>query len=103
MEAPIETQSDRMKFSEEALRLIQTIAEHLVDQPDKVTCTLSLGEQTTVITVKSDRNDIGKLIGKQGRMANSLREILKSVSAKNKIRMILEISDDLPLTGKSNG
>jgi uncharacterized protein len=91
--------NDRMKFSEEALRLIQLIAEQLVDQPDKVSCTYSLGENTTVITIKSDKKDIGKLIGKQGRMANSLREILKSISAKNKVRMVLEIGDDHPLIG----
>ncbi len=95
----MDEQTDRARFSEEAIKLIQMIAEQLVDQPDKVSCTYSMGENTTVITIKSDKKDIGKLIGKQGRMAQSLREILKSVSAKNKVRMVLEIADDFPLIG----
>jgi predicted RNA-binding protein YlqC (UPF0109 family) len=91
---------DRTKFSEEALGLMKIITEHLVDYPDKVQVSCSYGEQTTVITVRADKKDIGKIIGKQGRMAQSLREILKSVSAKRGVRMVLEIADDLPLIGR---
>lgn len=71
--------------------LIERIAQALVDQPGLVTVTEIIGEHTSILELKVDRTDIGKVIGKQGRTANALRTILSAVSAKEKKRIMLEI------------
>jgi predicted RNA-binding protein YlqC (UPF0109 family) len=73
--------------------IIERIAQALVDQPDLVTVTEIVGKQTSILELKVDRTDIGKIIGKQGRTANALRTILSAVSAKEKTRVMLEIVD----------
>ena len=73
--------------------IIQRIAQALVDQPDLVTVTEIIGKHTSILELKVDRTDIGKIIGKQGRNANALRTILSAVSAKEKTRVMLEIVD----------
>ena len=65
----------------------------LVDYPDQLQLNVMLGEQTTVFAVKCDTKDRGKIIGKQGAMAQALRHILTSLAARNKVRAILEIVD----------
>lgn len=71
--------------------LIQIIAHALVDNPEKVTVDEVGGSNTLVLELKVARDDIGKVIGKQGRTAQAMRTILNAVSAKSKKRMILEI------------
>ncbi|MBN2417771.1 MAG: KH domain-containing protein [Deltaproteobacteria bacterium] len=73
--------------------LIVTIAKMLVDKPDLVVATEIKGEHTSVIELKVDREDVGKVIGKQGRTAQALRGILMAASTKIKKRCILEILD----------
>jgi predicted RNA-binding protein YlqC (UPF0109 family) len=73
--------------------IIERIAQALVDQPDLVTVTEIVGKHTSILDLKVDRTDIGKVIGKQGRTASALRTILSAVSAKEKTRVILEIVD----------
>ena len=71
--------------------LIEHIGKTLVDNPDKVEVREVIGEQTTVVELKVDGEDLGKVIGKRGRMAEALRRILSAVSAKEGKRSILEI------------
>lgn len=71
--------------------LIQYIGKSLVDMPDQVQVNEIVGEQTTVIELKVDKTDLGKIIGKQGRTARALRTILNAASTKLKKRSVLEI------------
>jgi hypothetical protein len=71
--------------------LIATIAKMLVDKPDQVVTTEIKGTQTSVIELKVAKEDIGKVIGKQGRTAQALRGILLAASTKLRKRCILEI------------
>lgn len=73
--------------------LIATIARMLVDDPEQVTTTEIKGQQTSVIELKVAREDVGKIIGRQGRTAQALRGILMAASAKLKKRCTLEILD----------
>ena len=71
--------------------LIELIARALVDKPDEVAVTALEGSQATVLELKVAREDLGKIIGKQGRTARSLRTILGAASAKERRRVVLEI------------
>lgn len=71
--------------------LITYVSKALVDMPDAVQVNEIVGEQTTVIELKVDKTDLGKIIGKQGRTARSLRTILNAASTKLKKRSVLEI------------
>ncbi len=71
--------------------LIQRIAEALVDSPEQVAVTAIEGSQSTVLELKVAQDDLGKIIGKQGRTAKSIRTILGAASAKQNKRSILEI------------
>ncbi len=71
--------------------LIEMIAKALVDKPDQVEVTEVEGEQTTVIELKVAKEDLGKVIGKQGRTARALRTILSAASTKIRKRSVLEI------------
>jgi predicted RNA-binding protein YlqC (UPF0109 family) len=62
-----------------------------VDHPEQVSVTEVEGDQTTVLELKVAKEDIGKVIGKQGRTARSMRTILNAASAKIKKRTVLEI------------
>ncbi len=71
--------------------LIEYIAKALVDNPDAVKVTEIVGEKTSVIELSVAKEDLGKVIGKQGRTARSLRTILSAASSKNNKRAVLEI------------
>ena len=71
--------------------LIEHIAKSLVDNPEEVSVTELEGEQTTVIELKVAKEDMGKIIGKQGRTAMAIRTILGAASTKMKRRSVLEI------------
>jgi predicted RNA-binding protein YlqC (UPF0109 family) len=71
--------------------LIEYIAKLLVDNPEEVSVTEIEGEQTSVIELKVAKEDLGKVIGKQGRNARAMRTILGAASAKMKKRSVLEI------------
>lgn len=71
--------------------LIEFVVKALVDIPDQVRVSAVRGEQTTVIELHVAKEDLGKVIGKQGRTAQSLRTILNAASTKIKIRSVLEI------------
>jgi predicted RNA-binding protein YlqC (UPF0109 family) len=71
--------------------LIEVMAKALVDHPENVEVAEVEGEQTTVFELKVVKEDLGKIIGKEGRTARSLRTILSAASAKLKKRAVLEI------------
>jgi len=71
--------------------LIKYIAQGLVDHPDEVEVSEIDGNQTSVIELKVAKEDLGKVIGKQGRTARAMRTILSAASAKIKKRTVLEI------------
>ena len=71
--------------------LIAYIAKALVDKPEEVMVTEIEGEQTSVIELGVAKEDLGKVIGKQGRTAMAIRTILGAASGKMKKRSILEI------------
>jgi predicted RNA-binding protein YlqC (UPF0109 family) len=71
--------------------LITYIAKALVDNPEAVSVTEIEGEQTSVIELKVAKEDLGKVIGKQGRTARAMRTILSAASTKLRKRSVLEI------------
>ncbi|MCT4535451.1 MULTISPECIES: KH domain-containing protein [Halodesulfovibrio] len=71
--------------------LVEYIAKSLVDNPDEVIVTEVEGEQTSVLELKVAKEDLGKVIGKQGRTARAMRTILGAASTKAKKRSVLEI------------
>jgi predicted RNA-binding protein YlqC (UPF0109 family) len=71
--------------------LIAYIAKALVDKPEEVAVTEIEGEQTSVIELKVAKEDLGKVIGKQGRTARAMRTILSAASTKINKRSVLEI------------
>ncbi len=71
--------------------LIKHIAQALVDNPKQVTVTEIKGGNTSVLELKVAQEDLGKVIGRQGRTARAMRTILSASSAKLKKRTVLEI------------
>ena len=71
--------------------LITYIAQALVDHPEQVSVSEIEGNQTSVLELKVAKEDLGKVIGKQGRTARAMRTILSAASAKIKKRTVLEI------------
>ena len=71
--------------------MIAYIAKALVDKPDEVAVHEIVGEQTTVLELRVAKDDLGKVIGKQGRTARAIRTILSAASTKLRTRSVLEI------------
>jgi predicted RNA-binding protein YlqC (UPF0109 family) len=86
--APTVDATGRMKH------LILEIVQALVDQPEDVSVEMLEDQDSTVIRLKVAHNDIGKVIGKQGRTARSLRTILGAASMKMHRRFALDIVED---------
>jgi len=75
----------------EMKEFIERIAKALVDQPDMVKITEVEGEKTSVIELSVAKDDMGKIIGKQGKTAIAIRTLLNAASKKQKKRTIFEI------------
>lgn len=71
--------------------LVELIAKSLVDSPDQVHVSMLEGEQTTILELKVAQEDLGKVIGKEGRTARAMRIILGAAGMKLKRRFNLEI------------
>ena len=71
--------------------LIAFIAKALVDNPDEVEVKEVEGEQSSVIELRVSKEDLGKVIGKQGRTARAMRTILSAASTKLRKRAVLDI------------
>ena len=76
---------------EKLKELVSYIAKSLVDNPDKVEVIEVAGEQTSVLELKVAQEDLGKIIGKQGKTAKAIRIILSAAAAKIRKRAVLEI------------
>lgn len=72
-------------------QLVEAIARALVDQPDRVQVNEVEGEQTTVLELRVAQEDLGKVIGKQGKTARAMRTLLAAAGMKVRKRFVLEI------------
>lgn len=70
------------------------IIKNLVDNPDKVRINEIGGTNTIILELSVDKNDIGKVIGKQGKTINAIRTLIMSVASRNGLRVNLEILED---------
>ena len=75
--------------------LVEMIAKALVDNPDKVIVTQGSGEDSNVIKLQVESGDMGKVIGKQGRIAKALRTVVKAAGAKDNLNMTVDIISDV--------
>jgi len=73
--------------------LVEYIAKTLVDDPGGVVVNVIEGEKSTILELKVAENDIGKVIGKHGRIAKAVRTLLGAASTKSGKRVVLEILD----------
>ena len=71
--------------------LIEYIAKHLVDKPDEVMVREVTGERTTIFELKVAQEDLGQIIGKHGRTARSIRNLLSAAATKAGKKAVLEI------------
>lgn len=71
--------------------LLEFIAKSLVDNPDAVTVNEIDGEQSIILELKVASEDVGKVIGKQGRIAKAIRTVVKAASVKQNKRVVVEI------------
>lgn len=80
-----------MPFMSQLREFVEFMAKSIVDSPEEVQVTEVAGEKTTVIELRVASEDLGKVIGKQGRTAKAIRSILNAAAAKMKKRAVLEI------------
>ena len=73
--------------------LVEHIAKGLVDAPDKVEVNVIEGEKSTILELRVAESDVGKVIGKHGRIAKAVRTILSASATKSGKRVVLEILD----------
>ena len=73
--------------------LIEYIAKSLVDDPGQVQVNIIEGEKSTILELRVGENDIGKVIGKHGRIAKAIRTVLQAASARSGKHTVLEILD----------
>jgi len=71
--------------------LVMTMVKALVDKPEEVSLREVEGEKTTVLELRVAKEDLGKVIGKQGKTAQAMRTILNAMATKLKKRAVLEI------------
>ena len=73
------------------LELVKYIAESLVDHPEEVRVKQVEGEKTIVLELSVAREDMGKVIGKQGRIAKAVRSVVKAASTRSRKKYVVEI------------
>jgi predicted RNA-binding protein YlqC (UPF0109 family) len=73
------------------IELVEYIAKSLVDNPENVSVNQVEGEQSIILELKVDPEDMGKVIGKQGRIAKAIRTVVKAAAAKDGKRVVVEI------------
>lgn len=83
--------------------LVEYIVKSLVDKPESVQITQTEGESVTILEIRVDAEDVGKVIGKEGRIANAIRTIVKSAGAKQQKRVTVEIITEGKGEIKQNG
>ena len=73
--------------------LVEYIAKSLVDDPENVSVSIIEGEKSTILELRVSQDDIGKVIGKHGRIAKAVRTVLSAAASKTGKRVLLEILD----------
>ena len=71
--------------------LVEYIVKALVDKPEDVSISETKGESLTILEIRVANDDIGKIIGKEGRIANAIRTVAKAAAAKQRQRVTVEI------------
>ncbi|HHU90421.1 MAG TPA: KH domain-containing protein [Clostridiaceae bacterium] len=71
--------------------LLENIARSLVDNPDEVSVTEVEDDQSLILELRVAEDDMGKVIGKQGRIAKAIRVVMKAAAIKEKKRVVVEI------------
>jgi predicted RNA-binding protein YlqC (UPF0109 family) len=71
--------------------LVETIAKALVDEPDKVVVTEETNDKGTHIVLTVAQGDTGKVIGKQGKVANAIRAVVKAAGVRKGIQVMVDI------------
>jgi predicted RNA-binding protein YlqC (UPF0109 family) len=71
--------------------LLETIAKALVDYPNEVDVNEVEGERSLILELKVSKDDMGKVIGKQGRIAKAIRTVMKAAAVKDNKRVVVEI------------
>ena len=73
--------------------LVEVIAKALVDDPDSVVVTEREDKKSTILEIRVADSDMGKVIGKQGRIAKAIRQVVKAAAAKEDKKVIVDIMD----------
>ena len=73
--------------------VLEVVIKNLVDNPEKVSINEVNGEKMAVFEVKVAEEDMGKVIGKQGRIAKSVRTVMKAIASKDKKRITIEFME----------
>lgn len=71
--------------------LLETIARALVDYPDEVSVNEAEGDNVLILELRVSKEDMGKVIGKQGRIAKAVRTVVKAAAVKENLRVVVEI------------
>ena len=71
--------------------LVAVIAKALVDYPEQVTVSETIGQESTIVELRVAEEDMGKIIGKQGKIAKAIRSVVKAAANKENKRVIVEI------------
>ena len=71
--------------------LVAVIAKALVDYPEQVTVSENIGQESTIVELRVAEEDMGKIIGKQGKIAKAIRSVVKAAANKENKRVIVEI------------
>lgn len=71
--------------------LVEVIAKSLVDYPDEVTVTQTENEKSIILELRVAQSDMGKVIGKQGRIAKAIRSVVKAAASKETKKVIVDI------------
>ena len=72
-------------------KLLEVMAKSLVDYPDEVVITEETGEDAIILRLKVAESDMGKVIGKSGRIAKALRQVLSAAASRDKTKVIVDI------------
>lgn len=72
-------------------KVLEDIAKALVDHPEDVTVTQVEKEDSTVLELRVNKDDMGKVIGKQGRIAKAIRTVVKAAASREDKRVVVEI------------
>lgn len=76
------------------VQLVELVARALVDQPDAVRVEAVPGEQGLIVTLRVAPEDMGKMIGRQGRVVRALRQVVRAAAVRNGTRATLDIRSD---------